>query len=755
MISRSISWFWSRFRTEDGWLAVLLMTVITLLVAYQITVTRWVPEGSIAWLTMISLLLVLVLNQRRLSWLPAWLLLTGYGLLLTTLWAGRLWPPARVIFEGWGTTNAFIRQNFFLSIDRAGGWLEAVSGGGSSQETIVFAYGLGLLAWFVIAIAAWSTFRQRRPFVGVLIIGIALAFNGFYGRAPLSTLAIFTGLAVMLIAVVHLATMQQRWEANGIDYPTDIRIDLVVSGAAIAMMIMALGFLVPEVNFRTMYRAVFDRPAIHRIEESLDRAFAGVQIADNEGPGMGPGGSTGGGRLPRSFLLSGAPELYETVVMTATVGGKLGGGVHWRGASYDIYTGRGWAISTERRESISASQLIPMPEYSGMAETNQVVNRVQANASIRYAMGRPVQFDQEVEAYWRGLADLSRVTGLGNKYEVLSQVAAAGAAQLRQAKLTEVPPEVMARYTSLPDSIPDRVHGLADEIATGAGSGASVYDLAKGIELFLRQYPYSLEVELPPVGSDPVDFFLFEQQAGYCDYYASAMVVLARSLGIPARMATGYLPQAMDEDGQQIIYQINAHSWAEVYFAGYGWVEFEPTAGFSILARPVDNTTPAVPEEMEAVEYRPPPIPDSRQTWPLLLWLLIPVGLLLGGWLFWRRWRISGTETDEVRRVYGQLLRGARRLGQTTPPNQTPQEFEVALLQRLTEMEGQSLARRLEPARLKPEIHQLTKAFTVRQYSQDKTMPGSPVTGWRRIRRRYWLLGLANRLTRRWSRNKS
>ena len=754
MIPKAISWFYYRFRPIDGWLPVLLMGVITLLVTYQVTITRWVPEGSIARITLISLVLALALDRRHLSWLPAWLLLIAYGIVLTTMWLGRLWPPLSLIFEGWESTSEYIRQNYFLLTDRVSGWLEAVAGGGSSQETIVFAFGLGLLAWMVVALATWITFRQRRPFVGVLVLGLAMALNGFYGRAPISTLALFTGLAVLLVAAVHLATLQQRWEAQNIDYPTDIRMDLLVNGAAIAMLLMALGFLVPEVNFRAMYRAVFDRPAVHQVEERLDRAFAGVQGGRNGGPGVGPGGSITGGRLPQSFLLGDAPELYETVVMTATVAGDPAGGLHWRGVSYDSYTGRGWAISAERQEPILVGEKLPLPEYGNQSQISQVINKVQDVSFIHYALGQPVQFDQDVVSYWRGLADLSRITGQENRYTALSSVSTAGAEQLRQASLADVPPEILGRYTALPDSLPERVPALAGELAAGPEAGRSVYDTVKRIELFLRQYPYSLAVELPPAGSDPVDFFLFEQQSGYCDYYASAMVVLARSLGIPARLDTGYLVQPADQDGLQIIYQINAHSWAEVYFAGYGWVEFEPTAGFSTLPTSVDISEPDSASEQAPVEYEPLPIPEKRQSWAMLWWLLLPVSLAMGGWILWRRRKRKGPRPDEAQRVYGQLLRGARRLGQATPASQTPQEFESGLLQRLEEMEGQRLSRRLEPARLRAEVQQITSVFVARQYGQDKEAPGSAAENWRRMRWRFWLLGLLNRLPRPWPRNR-
>lgn len=168
-------------------------------------------------------------------------------------------------------------------------------------------------------------------------------------------------------------------------------------------------------------------------------------------------------------------------------------------------------------------------------------------------------------------------------------------------------------YLQLPKSLPDRVSALASEVA-GAGV-TSQYDRVKAIEAFLEMsYPYTkTDSELPPAGADFVDHFLFEQRKGYCVHFSTAMVVMLRAQGIPARWVKGFAPAeeadgispgngaareglasgaggenpagegaATNGAGEMKAYQVyasDAHAWVEVYFAGAGWVPFDPTPG--------------------------------------------------------------------------------------------------------------------------------------------------------------------------------
>lgn len=756
MIETVIRWSWRHLRPAEGWLSIVLMLGIVTTLVIAVDSVRWVPEGSVVVSTaFLGLLLVILLAKRPLNWPLAWFLIFGYGLILTTIRLARLWPPFSVLATGWEAGSAYTRQNWGLFVDRAGSWLAAAQGGGRTEETIVFAFGLGLLAWLLVAYAGWSTFRQHKPLAGLTVVGVALAINGYYGNMPIWPAALYVALTVLLVATIHYAEQERVWMGKAVDFSGEIRFDLLLFSGVIALMLLAVSLVVPAINMRAISRAVLDRPSVHETEDTLGRVFAGVRQPLQEGPafsaGLDPGTTTRSGSFPRSFLLGQAPELYETVVMTATVDGSIPTPTHWRGLSYDVYTGRGWALSTEREEPIIADQPIPLPPRPVQSTLNQSVYWAQEPPAIRYTMGLPLQFDQEVIIYWRGLEDLSRVESDGGDYIAASRVVTASMEELNSAVLAEVPPAIMGRYTRLPDSVPDRVHELAHQVAGDAADGAegvqSPYEQAKALERFLRQYPYSLDVELPPIGADPVDHFLFDLQAGYCDYYASSMVVMARSLGLPARFAAGFLSQYASPDGVQTIYQINAHSWAEIYFAGYGWVEFEPTAAFPAEAQELLVPLPFDGGVQEVdLAPAPPPIPGQESLGPAFLRGLAFLALALAGWWLWRRRQRERAAVDETVWAYGRLQHSAQRLGRPASPSQTPAEFESALLDRLRQLEKQPLTGQIKPVQLSYEIEQLVSQFINRQYAGRKPQAEAAVASWRKIRGRLWLLGALERL---------
>ena len=740
-------WGWRRLRPDEGWLPHLLLLTTILMMASAVLAVDWVPETAIIpWISVLGLLLGTLLAKRPMPWQLAWILIGAYGLVLTLILLGQVSPPLSTLSEGWGPSSAYIRQGIALMTDRIGGWFEAVSGGGSSKETIVFALALSLLAWFLAAYAGWSTFRQRRPLAGLTAMGFALALNSYFGDTPLWPAAVFVGLAALLSATVHYVNLERDWTDKEIDYSTEIRYELLATSGGIALVLLSIAYVLPAVNIRSLTEAVFDRPAIYEAEQAFDRAFAGVRQPRREVPAIDLEGKPGrSGILPRSFLIGAPPELYETVVFTAATSGTTQPNTHWRGFSYDIYTGRGWAISTERQQTIAANQNIPLPPAEALETIDQTINWVQTPLSTRYTLGLPERFDQGVQVYWRGLEDLSRVQSRGGDYAAVSQVSAASPVELRNAPLSGVPPSILARYTTLPDSVPDRVHALAHQIA--GVRALSPYDRAKALERFLRQYPYSLDVELPPLDSDPVDFFLFDLQTGYCDYYASAMVVMARSLGLPARVSAGFLAQTADEQGVQTLYQINAHSWPEIYFAGYGWIEFEPTAPFP--TSDAGEVIPVPPEfqrdEPIPITY-PPPIPEKEyQGISPFWWLLGGIILLIVAWWVWSWRRKRATYKDGILLSYGRLLKSARRLDQASPPNQTPAEFESALLAKLEEPARPAWSVKLRQE-VQPDIVQLSSIFVDRQYGGKHPSVDQARENWNRIRFRMWILGLFHSL---------
>ncbi len=159
-------------------------------------------------------------------------------------------------------------------------------------------------------------------------------------------------------------------------------------------------------------------------------------------------------------------------------------------------------------------------------------------------------------------------------YEGVSLTPANTAADLRSAP-TVYPDSLRETYLQLPPLDP-RIPALAQQITAKL---TTPFDKASAIAAYLRNnYAYSLDLSGTPRNADPLPYFLFTRRAGHCEYFASAMTVMLRSLGIPARYINGFLPGEFNDVGSDyVIRASDAHSWVEVYFPGYGWITFDPT----------------------------------------------------------------------------------------------------------------------------------------------------------------------------------
>ena len=169
---------------------------------------------------------------------------------------------------------------------------------------------------------------------------------------------------------------------------------------------------------------------------------------------------------------------------------------------------------------------------------------------------------------------------VGETYEITSAISQAKPQELFEAG-TDYPAWVLDRYLQLPPDLPDRVGDLATGIT---GAMTNPYVKTKSIENYLREtYSYNLRVNPPPYGSDGVDHFLFSLQEGYSEYFGSTMVVMLRTVGVPARLAVGYTTGDRVE-GREIyaVTDSHSHAWVEVYFPSFGWILFEPTPGKSL-----------------------------------------------------------------------------------------------------------------------------------------------------------------------------
>ena len=168
--------------------------------------------------------------------------------------------------------------------------------------------------------------------------------------------------------------------------------------------------------------------------------------------------------------------------------------------------------------------------------------------------------------------------------------------------------QIMQDYTALPAHLQTQLYDLAREICAGT---ESAYDRAFAIQNYLsRNFRYTLEVEPQPENIDFVSSFLLKTREGYCTYFASAMTVLCRMAGLPARYVEGYLAEP-DENGHAYVTGLNAHAWTEVYFSGFGWLTFDATPAQSRASTPPEDQLP--PEEQEPEEQ---PTSEPEQSTP-------------------------------------------------------------------------------------------------------------------------------------------
>ncbi len=276
------------------------------------------------------------------------------------------------------------------------------------------------------------------------------------------------------------------------------------------------------------------------------------------------------------------------------------------------------------------------------------------------------------------------------------------------------PAWVRDHYLDLPPDLPQRVRDLALEITRDA---PTTYDKAVAIENYLREN-YQYDLYPPPLefGEDGVDKFLFESKRGYSDYFASAMAVMLRTLGIPSRVAVGYTSGQLDEEtNAYVIRDKDSHTWPEVFFTNVGWVEFEPSpihpkrprsdapaTGLDILVPgPTESVPPAeeqppAPEEKREVPV-PGRLPGGRGLFPApllefgtplgrdgLVFAIVLAVLSAGVWLLWRQQFLVLRNADDA---YLQLQRISAFLGLKVPSSQTPYEFAAMLSKLVPQVE--------------------------------------------------------------------
>jgi len=667
----------------------------------------------------------------------------------TALWLGRTLPFLRVKvklptfadFQAWAA--ALDRLGQFVANLRVGGPVDLRSG--SLLATSLFLLAIWLCAagivWLVIQRRSWASLLAA---LSLLAAGTTLTGTGWMALG----MALMSGLLVA--ASDRLDDKLSRWGDEALPYGFSTQWWLWSLGVALLAWSALAGMVqITDPDFQQSLHDALIRDQTARPEEG-------------NGSQAGSGGGPIPGVWPRQHLLGSGPELSEYPIMTISIFGAGSGGYYWKATSFDAYTGRGW-LRRGTRQTVTDGQpgdydAEQPPE--GMSLLRQSVRFENATNQI-YAAGTPVRISQPVEVFWlaEDVPDLVTVQSLSPLvgYEALSWVPTVTADDLR-ADDGELPAWVTEYYLLLPDELPERVRTLAADLTADA---PSAYDQALALESYLRSYPYTLDLPDPPESGDMVDYFLFDLQRGYCDYYATSMVIMARSVGLPARLAVGYATGSYDaETDAYHVTLAEAHSWPEIYFSGFGWIPFEPTPARPLIERGapafvIGQPEPPLPEQIvagyeEAAQAMPSSALARRLRWGVIgggtVILLLIIGVL-GRWLWMRRQLARLSNPDRIDLLYRRLVKHGARLGVTPSATQTPAEFRSALLAALDERKTPGREKVIRRIRLAVRgIEALCAAYAHRHYSRHQPEDADALlSGWPDLSRALWWLWLFSR----------
>ncbi len=524
----------------------------------------------------------------------------------------------------------------FTSLDTSSGindvlsrvlsWSSDAMTGGINTDDTVFTLMVAFLFWFLGYNAAWHSYRIDRIWRVVLPPGLILATNTIFYAGDNNLeyfLAIYIFVSLLLIVRSTLDLREWEWYNQGIRMPHKLRRQFLYVGTFLAVLTLLAGWVIPARPLEeqeTRFEEFLQSPSLQDLAEFWSRLFSPIDA-------LGP--ATADYYGSDSLELGGSIRLGDqTVFLVSTDPNRR---YYWRSRSFDTYEGGTWRSAADTRLTDNVAPFDVQIEQTAAREIVQQEFTIALNATrILYTAPQPLQVNLTTRtdlAYTAPEGDPSRSMNIsvirptrvlrrGETYTATSLMSVATADQLRAAS-NRYPEWVRQLYFYVPASITPRTRELAQQIVDEAGA-VTAYDKAKAIEAYLRaNITYSETIPTPPTNQDQIDWFLFDLQQGYCNYYASAMIMMLRSQGIPARMAAGFAQGTWDAaQNAYVVTERDAHTWVEVYFPGYGWVEFEPTAAQAPLNRDGDDIPPeqSVPPEQPSPTPTLTPTPEASST---------------------------------------------------------------------------------------------------------------------------------------------
>jgi transglutaminase-like putative cysteine protease len=674
----------------EQWAGMALLFITLEIAVRSIEQARWInPQPSLTAILVLAVISGWILSRSHLRRIWRVVIGAALGLIITIVQSAWLMPGQGI---GEKISQLFsVLQVFAINL--------------SGNNPVYFAIFIILITWIMGSIAAWFLVRKQNPWFAVITGTTVVLVNLINLTKEYYYFFILYVIAALLFIGFSRVVQLHRWfTGQGAAYPGRSRVLLIVAVLAITLVAVFVTWQVPAWRITRLERWVTSSTQwVSNITVSRINVFAAVPAKQPMFRSADQGDLLFGPNWPQGdevqFMVNSQVPAY------------------WRTWVYDIYSATGWSnsILTEKPVKTIARKNEIGVSPDGTKLTFSVETELKTD--IILTTGEYVSADVPA-SFLTGEGDTLAVTTLqlnpGDRYTVTSGLSRRAPSELAGAG-TDYPASVTGHYLQLPEHMPQQLVWLTMSLTMRDETN---YDKVMSIQKYLSRLKYRLDVDTPPEGKDGVDDFIFTQKAGYCVHFASALAVMCRIADIPSRLVVGYLASEQDPvSGDLVLREKNSHAWVEVYFPGYGWIEFDPTpASVQLVSTgstpPLSNLTylpdwwwlnyeapridvPVSQPTTTLTKWRSPEMPYSHQLGLVLLYTFIAGGfgliilfILLGIKSSFRNriWRLR--QPDMASEVYERLVYLASLARLHPEPQQTPLEYVARLSTEMPENSG-------------------------------------------------------------------
>lgn len=544
--------------------------------AIRLTLTNWTPHlDKVGVLTFLGLAAGLALGKSRYRGL----LTFGIGLAYTafilpwqlgTLTPNMDWLPRMNILYArlWYATADVIRNK-------------------PVHDSILFLTAMLLLFWLVSLLSSYHLVRNGSPWAPLLSLGVMVVVIEYtlettharnIGAGSYYSFA-FLLFNLLLMGRLYFMHSRQEWQQRGGTIELEVGYDLGRGVAVAAVVLALLAWNTPQII------NLFDEknPGRERISQEWqafrDRINKATNSLRSDAPAVVQSYS---GNM---FLGTSGNQSAEIQFLVKPDNGRVPIRMYWAGRTYDSYQAGQWQTTLQDTRALGPTS-VPMVYPTWAMRHIEQFTFTTKTPLLRtlYFTDAPINVNRPVQAIMAraagGAEDLNAITvdpplKADDPYVVRAEYSTPTILAMRD-EGTDYPDWVKQRYLQLPDNFSTRITDLARQIA---GQEPTPYDKALAITQYLRRtITYSISIPEPPRNRDPLEWFLFEQRTGFCNYYASAEVMMLRAVGVPARLVVGYAEgEWVANLDSYVVRGKDSHAWPEVYFPRLGWVTFEPT----------------------------------------------------------------------------------------------------------------------------------------------------------------------------------